>query len=121
MGTQYDLLAMPINVHLFHDLYRGSTIQFDDKLDCPPFYHNFWSATQKYNKIHAICIHQEMGNENEIQSNQRFRNKESKNRRIKDQSTKEPRKQRIKGPKKHTATTESKNSKQKKKTKTTRR
>ena len=109
MGTQYDLLAMPINVHLFHDLYRGSTIQFDDKLDCLPFYHNFWSATQKYNKIHAICIHQEMGNENEKQSNQRIeesKKKESKNQGSKYQGTKEPRNQgtkeknqRIKGPK----------------------
>jgi len=114
---------MPINVHLFHDLYRGSTIQFDDKLDCLPFYHNFWSARQKYNKIHAICIHQEMGNENENENKvtKETKNRRKKNRRIKDQSTKEPRKQRIKGPKKHTATTESKNSKQKKKTKTTRR
>jgi len=118
MGTQYDLLAMPINVHLFHDLYRGSTIQFDDKLDCPPFYHNFWSATQKYNKIHATCIHQEVGNENENKVTKESKKKESKNQGSKYQGTKETKNQRTK---ETHSNTESENSKQKKKTKTTRR
>jgi len=67
-------------------------------LDCLPFYHNFWSATQKYNKIHAICIHQEMGNENENENKvtKESKKKESKNQGSKYQGTKETKNQRTK-------------------------